>query len=341
LKKKKVTINDIARISGYSKTAVSFAFNNPSKISKEAVKAILSTAEKLGYFPDPLARRFSLQRHESIGFLLPQTYHYSFKNPYIMSIIEGVGTFSHNHFYNLTLIAPINESITTALQRAAIDALIVQGLNFDTEIAALIKSRKLPTVAIDGIPSLDIGSVNIDDKKAANELMEEVLQCGHRNLAIVELPDLSYTKEKSRGVLDLRSEGYQEAFDRYNVDKESISYYKTECSFTGGIEVAYKILKMPKLPTCIITMSDIVAIGIMTVLIKNGIDIPNQISVVGFDNIAESVYVSPRLTTVSQPSYEKGFEAAQIIFEILDGQTARQVKLPHSLVKRESLKKID
>ena len=106
MKVKRTTIQDIADKTGYSKTAVSFAFNSPSRISKEAVEAILKAAEELDYIPDPMARNFSLGKHMSLGFLLPQRVEYTLMNPYMQEVIRGIAEVCQEHGYMLTLIPP-------------------------------------------------------------------------------------------------------------------------------------------------------------------------------------------------------------------------------------------
>ena len=199
-KDKRVTINDIARIAGYSKTAVSFAFNDPSRISHKACNHILKVAEELGYYPDPLARKFSLQRHESIGFLLPQHIHFSFQNPYIMQVVEGIGSVCQKYGNTLTLIPPLNESVLDAVRCAAVDGLITQGMSVEMEIVDSIRKRKLPFVTIDGIPSADMPSVNIDDQAAAYTMMAKVLASGHRRIAIIGLSEVSYEKHAPESI---------------------------------------------------------------------------------------------------------------------------------------------
>ncbi len=139
-KMKRPTIKDIARESGYSKTAVSFAFNDPSRISEKACTQILQTAERLGYIPDPMARNFSLRRHLSIGFLLPQEIRYSLQNPYAQQVLLGIGGVCEKYGYTLTLIPPpLNESVTEAVRNAAVDGLITMGMQVGMDIVSVMK----------------------------------------------------------------------------------------------------------------------------------------------------------------------------------------------------------
>ena len=140
MKAKRVTIQDIARKSGYSKTSVSFAFNSPERISKEAVEKILRTAKELDYIPDPMARNFSLGRHMSIGFLLPQIFQESLQNPYMISVVRAIGSICESRGYTLTLVPPLHSSVTEAIKNATVDGIITMGLRIDKSIREVLRS---------------------------------------------------------------------------------------------------------------------------------------------------------------------------------------------------------
>jgi DNA-binding LacI/PurR family transcriptional regulator len=343
-KGKRVTINDIARISGYSKTAVSFAFNDPSRISSKTCATILKVAEELGYYPDPLARKFSLQRHESIGFLLPQDIHYSFQNPYIMQVIEGIGSVCQQYGNTLTLIPPINESVIEAVRCAAVDGLITQGMSIEMEILESIRRRNIPFVTIDGIPSSDMPSITIDDHEAACTMMSKVLEYGHTEIAIIGLSEVSYDKHATETIQRARLEGYRKALRQYGLDlnSPSIRLHTTETTLDEGRNIATQLLESDRRPTCVVSMSDIVAIGCILQFTENGIAVPAEISVVGFDNIIEASYILPPLTTIDQPAAEKGRLAAKMLFSIIHGTPPieKHVTIPHKMILRESLVRI-
>lgn len=337
--RKRVTINDIARVSGYSKTAVSFAFNDPGKISTEARNIIHAVAEQLGYYPDPLARKFSLQRHESVGFLLPQDFHHSFRNPYIMRVIEGIGAECQRQGFNLTLIPPVGASVIQAVRKAAVDAMIIQGMNAHMELAKEIARRAVPFVTIDGVPTAGSAAVNIDDRQAACDIMRTVLDAGHRQLAIVSLPKVTYEESELETITERRLEGYAQALGERGIDLygPSIIHLATDCTLEGGFGIARDMPRGNGRPTCILAMSDIVAIGISLGLAQQGLRIPSDISLVGFDGIQEATYVSPALTTVSQPSFEKGERAAELLFSLMHGDPPCHLALPYHLIVRDSL----
>lgn len=341
---KRPTIKDIARESGYSKTAVSFAFNEPSRISAKARQIILETAERLGYIPDPMARNFSLRRHLSIGFLLPQIIHYSMRNPYTLQVIQGIGSVCQKYGYTLTLIPPLNESITDAVRTAAVDGLITMGMQVGMDIVSVMKNRKLPFVTIDGTPSEDMPSVNISDEMAAYQVMQMVLKKGHRCITIVSLSEDAFDSDEfEASVPKRRKRGYEKALKEYGLSlydlQGSVTQMVSECTLEDGKHTGHLISKQKERPTCVITMSDIVAIGCILYFKDHGIGVPEEISVVGFDNIVESQFITPTLTTVDQPAEDKGYLAAEALFRMINGEElgSTHMEIPFSIVERQSL----
>lgn len=343
-KKKRPTIKDIARVSGFSKTSVSFAFNDPSRLSKSTVDKIMITAKQLGYFPDPLARNLSLQKHFSVGFLLPQNINHTMNNPYILKVIEGISQVCEQKNYTLTIIPPLNKSVVEAVKNAAVDGLITMGMDIELQIVEILEHRNIPLVAIDGNPSQGIPSVNIDDEDAAYDIMVEVLKRGHRNISIISLSEDLFSDKitcNENTVPMLRRQGYERALREYGLslkDKE-INIMLSECTFDDGINLASKIFKNQPNVTCVVTMSDIVAIGLLYQLRLEGIGVPEKVSVVGFDNLLESKLISPRLTTVDQPGIDKGIQGTRLLFDYIEGREKqiKQIEIPYNLIIRESL----
>lgn len=340
--KKQVTISDIAKATGYSKTAVSFAFNAPSRIGKESLEKIRKTAEEMGYIPDPMARNLSLGRYLSLGFLLPQETENALANPYISEVIRGLGKVCQEHNYTLTIIPPLNNSIYEAVKGAMVDGLVTMGYNLDENVQDAVKLRALPLVMIDGTESKSTVSINIDDRAAARTQLEKVLESGHRNIALVSLPAPAYQDDKhAKGLVEKRLDGYQDALDEYGIT-DGIVRYTCATSREAGIEIAKEIASLSALPTAVVAMADVVAIAIIQGLRRQGIKVPEDISVVGFDNIREGEFVVPSLTTIAQPAYEKGILAAKAAFTLIaKGEVDRsECFVQYEYIERESLKRI-
>ena len=343
IKKKRPTIKDIANASGFSKTAVSFAFNEPSRLSSDTVDKILETANSLGYFPNPLARNLSLQKHFSIGFLLPQNINHTMNNPYILKVIEGISKVCESKNYTLTIIPPLRSSIEEAVKSAAVDGLITMGMGLEANIIEILEKRNIPLVAIDGNPCLNLPSVNIDDESASYDIMCEVLKRGHRNITIVSLSEDLFTEKISnvKTVPNLRRHGYERALSEYGLSlkDESVNVILSECTFEDGASLYDKIIAQQPSVSCVVTMSDIVAIGLLYELRAKGVSVPSSLSVVGFDNLLESKLISPRLTTVDQPGLDKGILAAKLLFDYMNGKVEKnsRINVPYEVIIRESL----
>jgi DNA-binding LacI/PurR family transcriptional regulator len=333
----RVTINDIARISGYSKTSVSFAFNDPGRISEKARNRILSIAEELGYIPDPVARNLTLRRHGTIGLLLPETISLSFLNSHLSQIVQGIGEVCEREGHSLTLIPPIRESLLEGIRSAAVDGLITVGLEPGMETVELIRQRHLPFVTIDGRVGGGFPVVGIDDKEAAAGLMRYLLQLGHRSVAVICFVDEPQLSGPSQ-VKGERLTGYREALDELpGDDAEGVRFWESESSVTGGREIAEEILDAPDHPTAIVAMSDVIALGVLEHLASRDISVPGEISVVGFDDIPEARLVRPQLTTVSQHGFEKGQTAANMLMRLIGGEEPEShIVLDTRLMIRES-----
>ncbi len=333
----RVTINDIAKVAGYSKTSVSFAFNDPGRISEKARDRILAVADQLGYVPDPVARTLSLKRHGSIGLLLPEVIPLAFRNSHLSQIVQGIGAVCGTDGHSLTLIPPRRESVLEGGRSAAVDGLITIGLEPGMEAVQLIRRRHLPFVTIDGRIGGGFPVVGIDDERAAETIMEHILSIGHRRIGIVAFSDEPQLQNRSY-VKSRRIAGYQRALAsaRPTPIEESL-YFETESSLAGGRLAAEKILRSPQKPSAIVAMSDVIALGILEGLEEQGYTVPDDISLVGFDDIPEAKLVRPQLTTVSQPGYDKGHRAAEILMQMIRGETVdSRYILPTELIRRDS-----
>ena len=343
MNEKRITIADIAKKSGYSKTAVSFAFNNPDRISSEAVEKILKVAKELDYIPDPMARNFSLGKHFSLGFLLPQSFDDTLDNPHIVDVLRGIGSVCEKNGYTFTLIPPLHSSIAEAIKSATADGIIGMGLDFGGGVREALQKRKLPLVRIDAIDSEEGYSVSIDNTDAAYRQMTEVLRHGHRDIAVVTLLGAAYietTDTVAPGVANFRTKGYRKALEEYRITAP-IRQYPESTTVQGGRNACQKILENGT-PTAIVAMSDIQAIGVIEELQDRGLRVPEDVSVVGFDGTYRSSYFGHRLTTIDQQGYLKGQTAAEMLFSIISNKEEKEKKIliPYSFYEGETLRSI-
>ncbi|MBI9048635.1 MAG: LacI family DNA-binding transcriptional regulator [Anaerolineaceae bacterium] len=340
---KKVSINDIAKKAGYSKTTVSFAFNNPERLPEQTVKRILDTAEELGYSPDPIARSMSTGHTGTIGVLFPQSIPDVIRNPFIPEFLAGVGEICTREGFTLMLVPPLKGSIRRAIENAAVDGFITLGLEEYKATMVVLRQRGVPFITVDSDPIEDIPAVNIDDETGAKEAMLHVLEQGHRDIRILAIRSgREGHYEEYHGTLHYRMNGYLAALSEYGLelDRKHIRLIEGACTEYGGAESFRVIWKGRNRPTAIVAMSDIMAIGALNAAREMHIA-DEEISMVGFDDIPMAASVNPALTTVAQPHCKKGQLAAELLLNTINGEVDNtHYVLPTELVLRNSVFKV-
>lgn len=339
----RITIKDIAKEAGVSKTTVSFAFNDPDKISKETCARVMKIATDMGYVPDPVARTLTTKRIGAIGLLLPQPMHEALRNPYLTELLQGIGAACLEWDYSLLIVPPLKGRLMEAARRALVDGLLAIGVGPDHSIVDLFRKRHIPLVTIDGKNAPKMSNVGIDDEKAAFGLMDYVLAGGHRRIAIVELETETYNEPDERSSLarDLRIAGFSRALARVglSMDSPGIRTYTAACSIEGGRLAAKRVMEdglEGGRPSVVVAMADIVAFGFYAFCAEAGLSIPRDLSVVAFDGIEMSALVAPALTTVHQPGYRKGYEAGRVLLSMLKGGQPERIVMESELVSRSS-----
>ena len=338
---KRVTINDVAKKLGVSKTAVSFAFNNPSNLSKATVKKILRISKELGYAPHPIARSMNTGRTGVLGLLLPQDIPIILENPFFNQFMKGIGHVCDNEGLSFMLAPPVRGSMLKAIDHAVADGFIVIGLEAKDPVVKILKQRGIPFVMVDSDPVEDIPCVIVDDYKNSRKAALHIIEHGHRRIAIVAFESGKECQwDKYTGTLRWRLKGYLDGLATIglSLDSSEITILECENSIKGGKYVLSRIWKASSHPTAILAMSDIISIGIINAAREQGIHVPKDLSVVGYDDIPEAQRSNPPLTTVRQPIVEKGNYAAELLVKVIEGvSTSEHYTLPTELVIRESV----
>ncbi|MFQ3547638.1 MAG: LacI family DNA-binding transcriptional regulator [Termitinemataceae bacterium] len=337
-KNRRITIKDIAEKAQVSKATVSFAFNAPWKITAETRDRVLQIAEELDYVPDPLARTLATKQIGSIGLLLPDPIQEAFLNPYMFELLQGIGSVCHGEDLSLTILPPVKGLLTHTVRTALVDAIITIGIGPDEELISLIRRRHLPFVTVDGAGLQGSVNVGIDDEEAAYAMMSHLLKLGHRRIAIISLKNLhdvlvdSPSALRSR-IIELRMQGIYRALADYSIPKNSpdIEVYPVDASVDSAAAVVQGVIKNQRPPTALFCLSDVAALGAYQVCQQQGIDIPGDLSVAGFDGIAFGRLLKPALTTVYQSGFVKGQTAASLVVNLMRGLPSEDVLLPVEL----------
>jgi len=337
----KVTISQIAKEAGVSKTAVSFAFNDPSQLSSNTVRHIHEIAEQLGYTPDPIARSMTTRRTNALGLLLPQDIATALANPFYAQFIRGMGHVCGRVGLTLMLVPPLWGSMLKAIPHATVDGFVVVGLEVDRGEIQLMRRRDVPFVMVDSEAPADVPSVNVDDRSGARAVMSHVLDQGHRRIAMICIESGKAGQiEEYTGTLAARLAGYREALEARGLalDSADVQVLEAATSWEGGQAAFDQLWGSGRRPTAIVAMSDIMAIGVMDAAKARGLQLPRDLSVAGFDDLPDARHMLPGLTTVRQPVEEKGRLAADVLVAALAKSDAIDHHiLPTELVIRQSV----
>ncbi|MEI6876505.1 MAG: substrate-binding domain-containing protein, partial [Spirochaetota bacterium] len=277
----------------------------------------------------------------ALGLLLPQPLPEALMNPYLCELMRGIGQVCEERGLVLTMLPPIRGKAEEAARRAAVDAVLTIGIGPWTEVVEILIRRHLPFATIDGLHSGPVSNIGIDDEGASNALMSHVLDLGHRRIGILQLtPELHSVPDERYSPTSIRRlAGFRRALAGVGIELggDDAPVVIAGGSFEGGSKAAEALMRSQQRPlTALVAMSDIIALGAYDALRRGGLSVPEDVSVAGFDDIPLSSRVSPTLTTVRQPGFEKGVAAASLVLAILEGGAADHRLLPAELVKRES-----
>jgi DNA-binding LacI/PurR family transcriptional regulator len=337
----RVTIQDIAKCAGVSKTSVSFAFNKPDQLSEATLARILEVAKELGYNPDPVASNLKTRQTGCIGILLPQPLPIIARNTHTMAFLEGVGEVCQDEDLSVMLVPPQKGSLRRAIVRAAVDGFLTLGLETFRETMQVLKQRDMPFVMVDSDPIEGISCINIDDQGGAYAAMQHVVSRGHRKIAILGIRSGTFGHYREyAGTLRRRIDGYQKALEEVGLSLSSrnVRLLECECDIDGGYGAFTELWSKNWRPTAIVAMADVLAIGAMDAAREMNVRIPDELAIMGYDNIPASKLVYPPLSTIHQPATEKGRVATQVLIQELRDMHAepQHVVLGVQLVERES-----
>jgi alanine racemase len=343
-------IADVAREAGVSKTAVSFAFNSPERLSSETATRIREVADHLGYRPHPVARLLTQRQTMTLGVLTPQALAVIFSNPFFALFSEGVAHAAEGLGYELHFISPRNGSLAAAVRRATVDGVVAIGLSGDHPEVEQIRSAGLPMVLVDSEDLPEHASVVVDDEGGARAAAEHLVALGHRDIVVVavERPDPAGDRAASgrpagersgAGVAERRLRGYRAALAAADIELRDDWIVAGRASIDGGESAFQRAWATGLRPTAVLAMSDAMAIGSMRAARQLGLRVPDDLSLVGFDDIDLAALVDPALTTVHQPIRQKGVDAVRLLLGEMEARPGSQpvhLRLETRLIVRGS-----
>lgn len=334
----RATIKDIALAAKVSPMTVSNVINGrAAKASAETVERINAAIAQLGYTPNLSARALASNASRMVGVLIPFTENQNallLDNPFYAEIVSGIETALRAEGYYM-MLSGVGEAGAKldALSSWNMDALIVLGV-YKEALYEQLKSRDLPTLLIDSYIDDDhFYRLGIDDEQAAFDATSYLIKQGHRDIAVVT------GVIRTDGVVERRVAGYRRALETAGIPHDKSLVLSGSVTFDWGNEATSTIAANPRITAAFCT-ADLIAAGVLAGLHRLGKRIPEDVSVMGFDNLSISTMVYPALTTVDQSIGSKGRLAGNLIASILNKRaTSRQTFMPTTIVERDSVKR--
>jgi len=325
-----VTIEEVARVAGVSRSTVSRVVNGSTAVSPEALDAVRNAIDSLKYVPNRAARSLASSRTLAVAVIVPEDVHRFFGDPFFASIVSGINATIAASDYVLTLAIASNDpddKMIGYVRSGAIDGAIIvshhTGDDFVQRIAAAVP------VVFGGRPSPagDAWFVDVDNVRGARDAVEYLIGQGHRSIATITGP---LTMAAAVDRLD----GYRQALSAARLPMGLVA----DGDFTseGGAAAMRSILAQGR-PDAVFAASDLMARGALGVLAGAGLRVPEDVAVIGYDDSAVATSVSPLLTTMRQPSFEQGRRMAEVLLDLLDGgEPPRATIMPTGLIVRQS-----
>ncbi len=325
---KVIRLADIARAAGVSQGTASNVFNHPHLVRDEVRERVEAAARSMGYRgPDPKGRLLRAGKVNAIGLVTAEPLSYFFEDPYARAMMAAISRACDTHGAGIALVSAMNEQkLAWNIRSALVDGFILFCIDEGPRLVELTRERHLPFVALHlGTRDETISAIGVDNFAGARAAAQHLAELGHRRFAVLATPftddhhGLVTLADAEKGIYSTsrdRVAGYFAALGAFGVDTAGIPILETqseeEAAIRAGLE---RIFAADKPPTALLCMSDRIAFLAIAWLAGRGLSVPEDISVIGFDGVAEAAQFQPPLTTVEQPIHAMGQLAVQIILD--------------------------
>lgn len=335
---RRATARDVAQVAGVSRTTVSFVLNNVPgmRISEETRQRVMAAVRQLDYHPDASARRMVTGRTHTIGFALRQSPDQVFSDQFLPQVLNGLSQAAVSQGYHV-LIEPIPLNTATnnyarLIREGHVDGIVLSGPRFDDQDLLRFHAEGWPVVMMGQLPNTDLPFVDVDNVGGALHATQHLIDLGHRRIALITNANLAYTASADR------LSGYRRALESNGLTYEPALVAYGDFTPQSGALAAECLLQQWPLPTAIFVASDTVALGALKAIRQHGLRVPQDIALVGFDDVPLSEFVDPPLTTIRLPAFGLGWGAADLLIRLIQGESVLQpaVMLETELVIRKS-----
>jgi len=334
-----VTITDVARAAGVSRSTVSRVLNNQPGVSPETRERVLRAIEELKYQPHFAARALKRQRAENIAIIVQNSFREQTgsepRGYYNTEIIRGAFNVCTEHRFAVTLLNDEGtfEFYSSLFRRRQFDGIVLVHVDVDMRLVEELKATEFPLVVVGSVPDPHVNSVDVDNYGSAQQVVRYLFGQGHRRIALINGPPERLASRDRRA-------GFRTMMRQLGLPLLAVYDQPGDFSVRSGYEAMQRLLALAEPPTAVFAINDRMAIGAMQAAREAGFLVPDDISIVGFDDIPVAAYLTPPLTTVRQPLYELGEAAARMLLRLLEGELSSPTRevLPALLVPRGTVR---
>ena len=335
--KKRSTSQDVADLAGVSRTTVSFVLNRLEgvSISEGTRERVWEAARQLNYHPNAAGRKLVSGKSNTLGLVLCQSPEQVFADAFLPRVILGVEQAAMQEKFHV-LLKPVEPGDTEGYSRLIrenhVDGIILSGPRQDDAEIVRLYAEGVPLMLLGQLPGTDLGFVDVDAVSGAEGAVTHLLESGHRRIGMITNAPLTYTSAQQR------RDGYLRALRQRNIEPEVSLVKEGNYTPASGYHAMKELLAESPPPTAVFVASDVVASGALLAAKRAGLRIPEDVAVVGFDDIPMAEYLDPPLTTVRLPAFGLGWAAGERLVRLIRGEGLDQtgIYLDSQLIIRES-----
>lgn len=340
---KRVTSQDVAELAGVSRTTVSFVFSDDKQfyVRPETRQRVRDAARKLSYYPNASARALASKQAKAIGLIMTRDPHYIAADNFLPQIIGGLLDVVKEKQISLLIewVEPGQQTHTylNLTQAKHIDGMILLTPRFDDPGLMALEQMGIPCVIMGQVPGSGLPFVDIDNCAAAHMAVNHLIELGHTRIACITNARLSYTSACQR------LQGYRQALVDAGLDLDDALIREADFDSASGYAAMRSLLDRGSHFSAVFAGSDAVALGAMAAIHEKGLNIPGDISVVGFDDIPEAAHYYPGLTSVRVPANEIARQSCRLLMRLMKGETlaSTSIFLPTEIISRQSTCEIE
>ncbi|WP_394238695.1 LacI family DNA-binding transcriptional regulator [Niallia oryzisoli] len=326
-----VRIADVAKLANVSTATVSRVLSNTGKVKKETSEKVLAAIKQLNYQPNILARQLRTLETKTILVVVPDI-----SNPFFSKVLRGIEVVADENGYQVLLGDTINKpeheiAFLDILRQKKADGMILLTARSDRKSLEQLTKEYPVVLACEYIEGAAIPTVSIDNISSARKITEHLIQLQHERIATITGP-LHVVLGRDR------LKGFQQAMTQYSLPLDQCLIQEGDFTLESGCNQMLKLLALENPPTAVFAANDEMAMGAIKAIKSKGLKVPNDIAVVGFDDIKFASIFEPALTTISQPTFEIGEKAIELLISLINNKPIQkeQYILEDKLIIRES-----